>query len=59
MAQENGKQSFSKSLVSPLLKTEISFLWKQVQGQCVKYAWTGKNDYVTLCQNTFIAFGGG
>ncbi|KAG9101173.1 oxidation resistance protein 1 [Ceratobasidium sp. UAMH 11750] len=38
-----------------------SFLWSQQQdGAPVKvFKWTGKNDYVRLCESDFISFGGG
>ncbi|KAG8685009.1 oxidation resistance protein 1, partial [Ceratobasidium sp. 395] len=38
-----------------------SFLWSQQQdGTPVKvFKWTGKNDYVRLCESDFISFGGG
>ncbi|KAL1713769.1 TLD-domain-containing protein [Schizophyllum commune] len=37
-----------------------SFLWKKVEGgKCRVYKWTGKNNYVTLCEPEYISFGGG
>ncbi|ELU41951.1 TLD domain-containing protein [Rhizoctonia solani AG-1 IA] len=41
--------------------TGESFLWSQKQdGGPVKiFKWTGKNDYVRLCETDFISFGGG
>lgn len=38
-----------------------SFLWKQENdGASVRvFKWTGKNDYVALCESDYISFGGG
>ncbi|KXN87828.1 Oxidation resistance protein 1 [Leucoagaricus sp. SymC.cos] len=38
-----------------------SFLWKWVEAdeELRVYKWTGKNDYVALCEPDFISFGGG
>ncbi|KAJ7630111.1 TLD-domain-containing protein [Mycena polygramma] len=38
-----------------------SFLWRYLpkSGQFDVYKWTGKNDYVALCEENFISFGGG
>lgn len=38
-----------------------SFLWSQKQegGPVKVFKWTGKNDYVRLCESDFISFGGG
>ncbi|KAG2357240.1 TLD-domain-containing protein [Suillus spraguei] len=36
-----------------------SFLWRYQQGTLDVYKWTGKNDYVALCEPGFISFGGG
>ncbi|KAJ7459501.1 TLD-domain-containing protein [Mycena galericulata] len=38
-----------------------SFLWRFVPstGAFDVYKWTGKNEYVALCQENFISFGGG
>lgn len=36
-----------------------SFLWRYVAGIPEVYKWTGKNDYVALCEPDFISFGGG
>ncbi|TRM61208.1 TLD-domain-containing protein [Schizophyllum amplum] len=37
-----------------------SFLWKKTDGgKCRVFRWTGKNDYVTLCEPEYISFGGG
>ncbi|KAF9507340.1 hypothetical protein BS47DRAFT_1304131 [Hydnum rufescens UP504] len=35
-----------------------SFLWKNQNGLQV-FKWTGKNDYVALCEQDYISFGGG
>ncbi|KAI0061362.1 TLD-domain-containing protein, partial [Artomyces pyxidatus] len=35
-----------------------SFLWK-LDGKLSVYKWTGKNDYVALCEPEYISFGGG
>ena len=35
------------------------FLWKFANGQLKVYKWTGRNDYVTLCEPDSISFGGG
>ncbi|KAH7344709.1 TLD-domain-containing protein [Rhizoctonia solani] len=41
--------------------TGESFLWTQRQdgGPVNVFKWTGKNDYVRLCESDFISFGGG
>ncbi|KAH9913202.1 TLD-domain-containing protein [Fomitopsis serialis] len=37
-----------------------SFLWRLLPGQRVRiYKWTGKNDYVALCEPEYLSFGGG
>ncbi|KAI0776530.1 TLD-domain-containing protein [Trametes elegans] len=37
-----------------------SFLWQLVGKDRVRvYKWTGKNDYVALCETDYISFGGG
>ncbi|KIY48468.1 TLD-domain-containing protein [Fistulina hepatica ATCC 64428] len=36
-----------------------AFLWKYVDGQCKVFKWTGKNDYVSLCEDEYMSFGGG
>ncbi|KAF7369793.1 Zn(2)-C6 fungal-type domain-containing protein [Mycena venus] len=38
-----------------------SFLWRYLptSGKFDVYKWTGKNDYVALCEDGFISFGGG
>jgi hypothetical protein len=37
-----------------------SFLWKAAHGEDVRvFKWTGKNDYVALCEPESISFGGG
>ncbi|KAI0753832.1 TLD-domain-containing protein [Fomes fomentarius] len=37
-----------------------SFLWKMVGKDRVRvFKWTGKNDYVALCEPDYISFGGG
>ncbi|KAJ7750876.1 TLD-domain-containing protein [Mycena metata] len=38
-----------------------SFLWRYVpsSGKFDVYKWTGKNEYVALCEDGFISFGGG
>ncbi|CCM04159.1 uncharacterized protein FIBRA_06321 [Fibroporia radiculosa] len=40
-----------------------SFLWKLIPGKSDKqlrvFKWTGKNDYVALCEPEYISFGGG
>ncbi|KAI0071231.1 TLD-domain-containing protein [Panus rudis PR-1116 ss-1] len=37
-----------------------SFLWKVDSESNLKvYKWTGKNDYVALCESDYISFGGG
>jgi TLD len=35
------------------------FLWKYVHGKIDVFKWTGKNDYVALCEPEFLSFGGG
>jgi len=36
-----------------------SFLWKYVDGTLKVFKWTGKNDYVALCESEYLSFGGG
>lgn len=38
-----------------------SFLWKQESDETPVHVfkWTGKNDYVALCEPEYISFGGG
>ncbi|KII83721.1 hypothetical protein PLICRDRAFT_439093 [Plicaturopsis crispa FD-325 SS-3] len=36
-----------------------SFLWKYVDGKLRVFKWTGRNDYVALCEPDYISFGGG
>ncbi|TFK37228.1 TLD-domain-containing protein [Crucibulum laeve] len=36
-----------------------SFLWKYTGGALKVYKWTGKNDYVALCEYNCLSFGGG
>lgn len=36
-----------------------SFLWRYVDCKLDVYKWTGKNDYVALCEHGFLSFGGG
>jgi hypothetical protein len=35
------------------------FMWKYVAGKFQVFKWTGKNDYVALCEPEFLSFGGG
>lgn len=34
-------------------------MWKYVGGKLEIFKWTGKNDYVALCEPDFLSFGGG
>ncbi|KAE9393145.1 TLD-domain-containing protein [Gymnopus androsaceus JB14] len=36
-----------------------SFLWRYVNGTFQVFKWTGKNDYVALCEPEYLSFGGG
>ncbi|EIN05656.1 TLD-domain-containing protein [Punctularia strigosozonata HHB-11173 SS5] len=36
-----------------------SFLWRVRGGNVQVYRWSGRNDYVALCEQKFISFGGG
>ena len=37
-----------------------SFLWQMVASDRVRvFKWTGRNDYVALCEPDYISFGGG
>lgn len=36
-----------------------SFMWKYVDGKFEVFKWTGRNDYVALCEPEYISFGGG
>ena len=49
--------SFFLSLTD--LRTIIRFLWKFTQGILKVYKTTGKNNYVMLCEPSYISFGGG
>ena len=36
------------------------FLWRLIPGDGLRiYKWTGKNDYVALCEPEYLSFGGG
>ena len=36
------------------------FLWRLLPGKELRiYKWTGKNDYVALCEPEYLSFGGG
>ena len=35
------------------------FMWKFDGEKLEVFKWTGKNDYVALCEPEFISFGGG
>lgn len=36
------------------------FLWKLMADKRLRvYKWTGKNDYMALCEADYISFGGG
>ncbi|KAJ3747196.1 TLD-domain-containing protein [Lentinula detonsa] len=36
-----------------------SFLWRCVDGNLQVFKWTGKNEYVALCEAEYLSFGGG
>jgi hypothetical protein len=37
-----------------------SFMWKaSAEGQVEVWKWTGRNDYVALCETGYLSFGGG
>ncbi|KAF9462777.1 TLD-domain-containing protein [Collybia nuda] len=36
-----------------------TFMWKYVGEKLQVFKWTGKNDYVALCESEYISFGGG
>jgi len=36
-----------------------SFLWKCTKDGVKVFKWTGRNDYVALCELSYISFGGG
>jgi len=36
-----------------------SFLWRLKDGSLHVYKTTGRNNYITLCDSDYIAFGGG
>jgi len=36
-----------------------SFLWRYIDGHLDVFKWTGKNEYVALCEPKFLSFGGG
>lgn len=35
------------------------FLWRYIGGKLDVFKWTGRNDYVALCEPEYISFGGG
>ena len=40
--------------------TADRFLWKMLPDEKLRvYKWTGRNDYVALCEPEYISFGGG
>ncbi len=55
----------SRAYISPpaarLVLTFLArFLWQKVGPDRVRvFKWTGKNDYVALCEPDYISFGGG
>ncbi|THV03834.1 TLD-domain-containing protein [Dendrothele bispora CBS 962.96] len=36
-----------------------SFLWRYDKGNLMVFRWTGKNEYVALCEPDYLSFGGG
>jgi TLD len=36
-----------------------SFLWRYYENELEVFKWTGRNDYVALCDTEYISFGGG
>lgn len=72
MEQENGKYKIKTktSMHILILVHKKSFLWKLTSEKDYKkeehalpkikvFPWTGKNDYMILCNTDFIAIGGG
>lgn len=37
----------------------LRFLWRYVGGKFQVFKWTGKNEYVALCEPEYLSFGGG
>jgi hypothetical protein len=35
------------------------FTWKYFEGKFEVFKWTGRNDYIALCEPEYISFGGG
>lgn len=35
------------------------FLWRCARGTVDVYKWTGRNEYVALCEPEYLSFGGG
>lgn len=55
------KKSSSNSAGRGYYGSGESFLWKQERDNTSVqvFKWTGKNDYVALCESDYISFGGG
>ena len=61
MVVANRKHYFH-SIILNLSKLDArdSFLWKIApDNQLRVFKWSGKNDYVALCESEYISFGGG
>ena len=42
---------------SPSIGLVFRFLWRYVGSKLDVYKWTGKNDYVALCEPEYLSFG--
>lgn len=42
-----------------LMPFVFRFLWRYLDGKLSVFKWTGKNDYVALCEPGYLSFGGG
>jgi hypothetical protein len=58
-----GNRGFCSSLFLSIGRLTLGlvfrFLWRYVEGKLDVYKWTGKNDYVALCEPEYLSFGGG
>jgi hypothetical protein len=53
-----GRHGFVR-LIDVLFWSGFRFLWRYVNEKLDVFRWTGKNDYVALCEPGFLSFGGG
>lgn len=45
--------------IDSTLNPSSRFLWRYINGKLDVFNWTGKNDYVAMCEPGYLSFGGG